>query len=337
MVVINLTPRQNYYGQAFRVVLDCLQFSGKGSGYLSDMLKKRIVLEPDDITENLTQVQVELPISGSYTIMARVLGENNEILQKFIVGSFPMEATDPEGSPPSLSINASSTSITVGDYLDLTADVSDPDGDNVELIWDFDHRNGIFFDSDVEAPSTRYIKPGNITVTCIVMDGEHTVVKTIEIKVEPAVGNDPPEAGMTSTVYEWGEVTLRASDLSMDPDGDELEYKFNFGDGNWTDWIEVGSADHQFSDTGVYNCSVRVRDTKGAVSERSFLIVTIDSVSNKPDDKEGDDDPSDTGSILVTVGIIAAISIILAGMILVTFLMIKRKKKINGEEEVMKW
>jgi len=75
-VVINLTPEQDGDQQpVFRVMVDCYQFSGMGGGYLSDILKKRIILDQDDV-ESASQLELEMPASGLYTIITRVFDGN---------------------------------------------------------------------------------------------------------------------------------------------------------------------------------------------------------------------------------------------------------------------
>ena len=336
-VLINLTPDQdNDQEIVYRVMIDCLQFSGKGGGYFTDILKKRIILDQDDIVGS-NQVEVNLPVSGWYTIIARVLDYNNDVTQKFIVGNYSMEKGDLEGSPPSLIITASETTITVGDDLDLSADVSAPDGVDVDLTWDLDDRDGVIFDSNEKEITTRYLRPGNVTVTCVATDEEYTVVETVDIMVEPAVGNNAPTAGMTADVDEYGIVTLEAGSLSSDPDDDTLFYKFNFGDGNWTDWLEDSQTQHHYSRVGTYNCSVRVMDIRGAVSERSFELVTVETVSNKTG--EIDDDTSDgiSSFMILTIIIIAIVILILLVSLVVIFIVVVVRKKGREDDDEETW
>ena len=176
----------------------------------------------------------------------------------------------------------------------------------------------------------------NVTVNCIATDGEHTVVKTIDIVVEAAIGNNPPSAGMSSEVDEYGVVTLDAGALSSDPDGDELLFKFNFGDGNWTDWIDESSASHHYSQTGTYNCSLRVRDIKGAVSERYYLLVNVDKVSGIGDDDViVDDNDSDSGAplILIIIAVAGIGFLLLLGIVILIIVVLRRKKGEDWEEE----
>lgn len=66
---------------------------------------------------------------------------------------------------------------------------------------------------------------------------------------------------------------------STDPDGDALTYLWNFGDG-LTEETSSPQTTHTYAASGVFNASLRVRDSRGAVSSISE-VVRID-VGNTP-------------------------------------------------------
>lgn len=70
--------------------------------------------------------------------------------------------------------------------------------------------------------------------------------------------------------------------LSSDPEDESMEYRFNFGDGNWTDWDQRGNATHRYSNEGIYNCSLIVRDRRGNTSDRIYLEVDTRDLSRLP-------------------------------------------------------
>jgi YVTN family beta-propeller protein len=76
---------------------------------------------------------------------------------------------------------------------------------------------------------------------------------------------------------------------TTDPDGDDISYQFDWGDGNlseWTDFIESGkpvSANYVWRKTGTYNIHVRAIDTKEGVSDWSeALPINIVICTNFP-------------------------------------------------------
>lgn len=59
------------------------------------------------------------------------------------------------------------------------------------------------------------------------------------------------------------------SDASKDPDGDELTYRWDFGDGEIS---EVPNPQHVFSKAGEYRVKLTVTDPSGQQSEKDFLV-----------------------------------------------------------------
>ncbi|MBU1940682.1 MAG: PKD domain-containing protein, partial [Candidatus Thermoplasmatota archaeon] len=76
---------------------------------------------------------------------------------------------------------------------------------------------------------------------------------------------DGPNAGCRNKEY-----TFTAQ--STDPEGDEIFYLFDWGDGYQSDWIgpidsgDPVSASHAWESNGVYNVTVRAKDDEGAMS-----------------------------------------------------------------------
>ncbi len=85
--------------------------------------------------------------------------------------------------------------------------------------------------------------------------------------------------------------TLAFTSSTTDPDGDNISYQFDWGDGNlsqWSDFLESGeivSATHAWNNTGNYNISVRANDTEDKTTEWSTplsIIITPNDTSNMP-------------------------------------------------------
>jgi len=53
---------------------------------------------------------------------------------------------------------------------------------------------------------------------------------------------------------------------SSDPDGDILQFLFDFGDGSTSEWINASSTSHSYSKQGKYDLKFKVRDDKDAES-----------------------------------------------------------------------
>lgn len=59
---------------------------------------------------------------------------------------------------------------------------------------------------------------------------------------------------------------------SSDPDGDRLQYRFDFGDGTLSDWVYFDEISHVFERPGQYTVRVRARDIDGLVSDAQYPV-----------------------------------------------------------------
>ena len=86
--------------------------------------------------------------------------------------------------------------------------------------------------------------------------------------------NSPPVASFKakSQAYTGEDVVFDAS-LSYDPDGDSLQYYFDFGDGHTTGWVDSPVVKHAYSTPGEYTVKLKVRDDKGLTSGSELTIV----------------------------------------------------------------
>jgi len=105
------------------------------------------------------------------------------------------------------------------------------------------------------------------------------------------IPNDPPDKpdtpsgetnGMVGVSYDY------ATNAVTDPDGDSVEYKFNWNDGSDSGWLSSPSASHSWNTKGTYAVTVIAQDEYGAKSESDPLLVTINNnAPDKPSMPEG--------------------------------------------------
>lgn len=88
------------------------------------------------------------------------------------------------------------------------------------------------------------------------------------------INNDPPIAKIevVSEAKVGEEITLDASD-SSDPDGDELTYQWDFGDGDKAEGIETT---HSYNKTGNYSVTLTVIDSNQAEAKATAVILISD-------------------------------------------------------------
>ncbi|MBA7477865.1 hypothetical protein ES707_13280 [subsurface metagenome] len=117
------------------------------------------------------------------------------------------------------------------------------------------------------------------------------------LKVKEAANNPPntplaptgPDTGNPGTSYYFAAATY-------DPDGDQVCYKFDWGDGSesdWTSFVDSGSAAgeyHTWSSKGIYEVKVKAKDTNDAESGWSEAhTIVINNPPNIPSAPSGPD------------------------------------------------
>jgi uncharacterized repeat protein (TIGR01451 family) len=183
-----------------------------------------------------------------------------------------------------------SDSVTVNCYTELNADASaNPteitEGDTVtftgsatggvqpyEWSWDFDDGTS---DSTMQNPTHQFNNPGQYTVKLTVTDSnENTDIDNIQIIVNEIEDNTYPNKPNRPTGPTDGraETEYTYSTSATDPDGDQLYYLWDWGDGTNSGWIgpyssgETVEYQHSWTDQNTYEIKVRVKDPDGLLS-----------------------------------------------------------------------
>jgi len=135
---------------------------------------------------------------------------------------------------------------------------SDPDGDRLSYTWDFG--DGTVVEAGVRT-SHIYTKAGLYTVSLMVDDGKAGKCSTGR-DVTVCKINTPPvaDAGPNLVCCEGKAVRFDGS-RSYDPDGDELTYYWDFGDGESASGPKV---EHTYKKRGTYKVVLKVDDASGA-------------------------------------------------------------------------
>jgi hypothetical protein len=113
----------------------------------------------------------------------------------------------------------------------------------------------------------------NAEANCITAEVTHFSLLAVMTEV-----NEPPvaDAGDPYLVQVDSPLTLDAG-LSCDPDGDFLQYRWDFGDGTPdTGWLGTETVEHVYLLSGIYNVQLSVRDTEGAEDTDSTMVVVYD-------------------------------------------------------------
>jgi DNA-binding beta-propeller fold protein YncE len=94
-----------------------------------------------------------------------------------------------------------------------------------------------------------------------------------------ANANRPPLVdGFAATPYPAPPgIDVQFDATASDPDGDSLQYRFDFGDGApRTPWITQAGIEHAYAAAGHYRASVQVRDPAGVIASRNVTVTALD-------------------------------------------------------------
>jgi len=200
---------------------------------------------------------------------------------------------DASNRAPQASLTLSATDVEVGDTVTTDGSTStDPDGDALEyrVTWG----DGEVTDWSGDNTATHvFTVEGTFTVSLDVRDPAGLgATATMDVKVDPApvVTNRPPVASMVlgaATIMVDEEVTADGSS-SIDTDiGDVLEYRFDWGDGDVTEWSGNPKATHAYETGGIYTVELEVRDKGGLIDHATDTL----EVTPPKDDKDDDESP----------------------------------------------
>jgi PKD repeat protein len=237
----------------------------------------------------------------------------NEAVFTFTVVEEPEEApTDPENptdpgegnQQPVVSLLAAPTEGEPPLTVSFTASASDPDGDEVTYLYDFG--DGVTT-AGAPAASHTYTEAGTYTATVTVADGKGgTASSSATITVGDGgdgggdddgggdgddggdgdgSDNQAPEVSLTAEPDEGSApLTVDFTAVASDPDGDELSYVWNFGDGERASGEAART--HTYSAPGSYTAFVVVRDGSGGKARAEVVV----EVGGDGDDGDGDGD-----------------------------------------------
>ena len=151
------------------------------------------------------------------------------------------------------------------DGLDLTVDgsgSSDAEAGSLSYAWDFGDGNS----ATGATAEHSYTSEGNYQVELVVTD-EHGATDSTTQEVSVQLANVAPEALFDSTIDELT-VQFDAS-ASNDPDGEILEYAWDFGDG------QTGTGptpEHTYATTDAYGVTLVVTDNDGATHSLTSVV-----------------------------------------------------------------
>lgn len=173
-------------------------------------------------------------------------------------------------TPPSAVLQGANVACT-GDAVSFDASgSSDADGDSLTYTWDFGDGSDIQSGPNV---THVYNNGGVYSIRLTVNDNKGTVCSTDMAATNISV-NTPPSAVLNGarTACTGDEISFDTSG-SNDPDGDDLSYTWDFGDG--TDTQSGSSATHAYSKGGVYTIKLITNDNKGTACSTDVAALNV--------------------------------------------------------------
>ena len=191
---------------------------------------------------------------------------------------------------------------------------------------------------------------GTYWVNITVSDGEFIDFSNFSLRVI-GVNNPPTAPGIivSEGILVEGEIIIFNTLGSTDVDGDVLEYMWDFGDGNSTEWSIDISVEHNYSYPGDFDVILHVRDGRGGTNSSTATITVLEremdpmpsdddnddnddnNENDDRDEKESDEDKSlDTGRIILIMGILFVVLIVIC--VVVFFIRGKKRKMAPADD-----
>ena len=169
-------------------------------------------------------------------------------------------------------ISVLADSFVEGDSIQFMASGNNPMG--AKFLWDFGDSTG----SSGKNVKHTYTEEGTYTVTLTVID-ESSRIGVAKKEVDILYRNQAPVASLEATYGGIGQqvkvnsIAFFDGGASSDPDGDVLEFEWDFGDGGKSTLLRPN---HEYTSTGNYTVTLKVTDPSNESSTaETWVLVNI--------------------------------------------------------------
>jgi len=174
------------------------------------------------------------------------------------------------------------TAAMVGESLTYSTDpVTDDDGDDVQYKFSWGDGSDSGWISNPSGVSHTYTTKGTFSVKVKARDVPYHAESGWSGTLGVTIDNNEPvtPAAPTGPVSGQEDKTYTYKATTTDPDGHQILYKFDWGDGLSSDWVgpkasgAEASATHKFTDEGDYSIKVKAKDEYGMETDWSEPLV----------------------------------------------------------------
>lgn len=225
---------------------------------------------------------------GLEEILGKAVFHNPLVLHRWNGSAYTLEAFPPPG-------NSSPYNTVLDDAFEVAT--IHQNGGNVTVLGEFDLA---ILDNTNSYQGVWESKNISINVRAISVDdvnsyGGNELVASLGGYLLIYTSEDPPTANLSvsKTTGNIGEVL--EFDGSMSKGAGNMEYFFDFGDGENSNWLTDSTTTHSYSEGGAYTASLKVRDSLGESSNSADVRITvnhaptavIDDISPNPGNEGG--------------------------------------------------
>jgi PKD repeat protein len=195
-------------------------------------------------------------------------------------------------------------------------DTTDLDDDYTTLAFYWDFGDGTT--SDWDSLSHAYIKSGLFNVSLRVVDPGGAQAKAT---AQVLVRNRQPKAlfKASNTTLAWNETLMLEGSGSSDPDGDPINYTWDFADNSTFD--NNANTSHRFTKEGYFTVKLTVWDNDNGVGVATITIHQLAKVIVNPPPKKPK--KQDNSMLYIGLGVVIALIVAILGVVL----MLSRKKQ----------
>ena len=318
-------------GYWLNITVNAIDHEGDYLKYYIHGAPSGMFIDPDSGKITYYPKQADIDISRNYSIELVVKDGHGSNDTRFFTISIIDVNMAPRLNGFIVSPSSDPSAYGTGEKINIHANVTDPDGDALNISWYFSD-TGIPFAYGYYVDHT-FPEPGNYTIRMTAEDGRGKNV-TRTVNVEVVLFNAPPKILTADQSYAYVSTVYEVQYIGSDRDDDTFFWRME-SNCTWLSISKDGILRGEVPGEALgekYLVKIILEDEIGGKTEREFIL-TIKSEK----DEEGDGDTSRSGgdalSKKMVIGLVLAVIILSGAAVALLFRMDRKKKKEREEME----